>query len=58
MNKLKNMKLFLYIFTFEEEDSKDLKIKKLYLSPVFGSRENFEFKRELPTVPFLFIPYR
>ena len=36
MNKLKNMKLFLYIFTFEEEDSKDLKIKKRIKKTIWG----------------------
>ena len=50
MNKLKNMKIFFHIFTFEKEDkedSKDLKIKdvkrkvKFWVRDYFLHRDNF-----------------
>ena len=37
MNKLKNMKIFCYIITFEEEGSKDLKINDV------KRKDNFTF---------------
>ena len=36
MNKLKNMKILFYIFTFEEKDSKDFKINDLKRKNNFG----------------------